>query len=524
MGDESSKPTRRDLFKVGAAIAGATVLQPWTLRLLPEQRGQPLPFPVPSTFLPSAETSLEADVLPRSLPRSQTQRANVVLIVMDTTRADHLSCYGYRRETTPNLDRFAAEARWYTNALSPAPWTLPAHSALFTGLSCSAHGFSWLHRSLDKRFPTLAEQLAAHGYQTVGLSSNPTISPGTELNRGFQTFWNSASYGVAAGIAPAMHEQLAGWLKKGYDPGKPFFLFLNYIEPHQPYSPPESAVHFASHVAWERWEGQDQETRSFDYTLTRSDLLSDKDIFDLQALYDDELRYMDRQIGRVLGFLKSTGLEENTLVAITADHGEHFGEHHYMEHQFSLYRPLVHVPLLVRHPGRLTAGKEDRLVQSHDVYPTILEAAGLDWKPLPGQTCRSLLGPSAPGRLAVSEYLEPFPVGLDRVPMTYPEADCSQFNRRLRAIQRDKLKLISAFELGARLGHRLELYDVDQDPMETHDLAREKPAAAGELAAALNAWAGSFEHYAADIAPRLLRPYTPSPDERKAMRGLGYTQ
>ena len=528
MGKEAGKPSRRDLLKVSAAVAGATVLQPCTLELVTSPRaGKPAGSPTPSQKPVKARLSAKAvkatakfdDQLPDWLPRSTTKRPNVVLIVMDTTRVDHLSCYGYRRQTTPNVDAFAAGARRYTNAISTAPWTLPSHSAMFTGLSGSAHGLNWLHQVLDKRFSTLAEQLAAIGYQTVGLSSNPLIRPATALNRGFQTFWNSASFGVGP-IAPLMHAQLAGWLKEGYDPGKPFFLFLNYIEPHQPYSP--AATHFASDEARTWWKKQDQWGRSFDYTLTGGDSFSAKDLAELEALYDDEVRYMDGQIGQVLRFLKSTGLEESTLVAITADHGEHFGEHHCMDHQFSVYQPLVHVPLMIRHPGRLTTGKEDGLVQNHDLYPTILEWAGLDWKPLPGQNCCSLLRPSPAGRLAISEYTEPFVLALDRVATNYPDIDCSRFNCRLRAIQRGKLKLIQAGGVGCYPAFAVELYDLEEDPMETHNLAHEKPEVADELAAALDVWSGSFQHYAAGPAPPTVRPHPPSPHELKAMRGLGY--
>ena len=104
------------------------------------------------------------------------KQPNVVFIVLDTVRADHLSCYGYRRETTPNIDAFAAGSRVYKNALSPSCWTLPSHASFFTGLSCSAHGTSTVHRALDPRFETLAEQLQANGYQTVGLASNGILS------------------------------------------------------------------------------------------------------------------------------------------------------------------------------------------------------------------------------------------------------------------------------------------------------------------------------------------------------------
>ena len=152
--------------------------------------------------------------------------------------------------------------------------------------------------------------------------------------------------------------------------------------------------------------------RLCDYNLTGNDVLSPRTLSNWKHLYDDEIDYIDRKIGEVLTCLKSNGLDDNTLMVITADHGEHFGEHHQMEHQFSVYEPLGRVPLIVRHHDRFAAGREEGLVQTHDIYPTILEFAGLECKPPPGQTCQSPSRPTSAGRLGISENLEPMPVRL----------------------------------------------------------------------------------------------------------------
>jgi arylsulfatase A-like enzyme len=525
MRDEARNPTRRDFLKVGATIAGAAVLQPWTLGLV--RRAEEAPAPSPAVI--SAATTMELDELPSSLPRSKATRPNIALIVMDTVRVDHLSCYGYRRETTPHLDAFAADARLYTNALSPASWTLPSHASLFTGLSCSAHGLGWLHLCLDACFRTLAEQLAADGYQTVGLSSNAIITPETGLARGFQTFWDLSGSPFQP-YAPRMHAQLARWFKDRYDPNRPFFLFMNYVEAHEPYAPPREALRFASLGAWDRWRSADQTQRMNDYVLAGGEL-SSRDIADLESLYDDEIGYIDEEIGEVLTFFKSQGLDENTLVVITADHGEHFGEHHVMSHQYSIYQPLVHVPLLVRHPARFSPGSEERMVQSHDIYPTVLELAGLGWKPLPGQTCQSLLRPASGARFGITEYLEPSVIGLGQACLEHPHAACEPFNRVLRAIQRDNLKLIRSSAFRSGLEQTLQLYNLANDPMETRNLAAEKPEAARELTVALDAWMHSFEPYVPSHAlpaahPKSAlsaKPAQTSPSvQMKAMRGLGY--
>ena len=323
---------------------------------------------------------------PRQLRPLKLKQPNIVLMVLDTVRADHLSCYGYHRETTPNIDAFAAGSRLYKNTLSPNCWTLASHASLFTGLSCSAHGTDLLHRRLDQRFETLAEQLGANGYQTIGLSSNGLLGCNLGFDQGFQTYWTSTASKEVASVgrdseffAVEMNSQLARWLTEKYDTKKPFFLFLNYIQAHQEYRPPRDMLQFASAEIWDRWQSKNQSELSFHY-INGADLPSSQDITEMEALYDDEIRYLDRKVGELLEYFKTSGLDENTLLIITSDHGEHFGEHHRLSHSCSLYEPLVRVPLIVRYADRFKGGEEEKLVQSHDVYPTILDLAGIGWK------------------------------------------------------------------------------------------------------------------------------------------------
>ena len=515
MGQETKKLSRRDLFKAGTGIAGVALLQPSLVQLAIGRHAE-------KSYDPD-ETGVTA--FPKQLRGSKLKQPNVVFIVMDTVRADHLSCYGYRRETTPNIDAFAAGSRLYRNTLSPSCWTLPSHASFFTGLSCSAHGTSTVHTTLDPRFETLAGQLQANGYQTVGLTSNGVLSPRLGFHRGFQTYWcNEASKNCRRDVydrestATNMHAQLAKWLTEKYDTRKPFFLFLNYIEAHQQYRPPRGLLRFTSTEIWDRWQEKNQMQLSDEYMLTGTDVLSSAEIVEMESLYDDAIGYIDRKVGEVIEFLKATGLEENTLVIITADHGEHFGEHHLLGHDYSLYEPLVRVPLIVRYADRFKAGEEGRLVQSHDVYPTILELAGVEWKRVPGQTCRSLLEPPSEARTSISEYLM-FDMGpLERICLKYPQIDLSRFTRRLRAIQRENTKLISPTP------DKPELYDLADDPMETRNLADQRPDLTGELAGALDFWSQSCAHYVAAPLPRDLRARPPAADELEMMRGLGYVQ
>ncbi len=479
MDEAAKKLSRRDLFKVGSAIAGAAALHPSVVHFVMGRHDDGSGRSDPTELAP----------FPTQLRPPKLKQPNVVFIVLDTVRADHLSCYGYRRETTPNIDAFAAGCRVYRNVLSPDSFTLPSHVSFFTGLSCSAHGTSTLHRGLDPRFETLADQLSANGYQTVGLASNGCLSRGLGYDKGFQTYWSSPTYkdNLVEGrdrdsVVTTMHEQLAKWLTEKYDTNKPFFLFLNYIEAHQPYRPPRDQLRFASAETWNRWQLRDQVRLSFDHMLTGADLLSSKDIVEMESLYDDEISYVDRKAGDLLEFLKATGLEENTAVIISSDHGEHFGEHHLLSHEYSLYEPLVRVPLMVRYADRFKTGQEEKLVQSHDIYPTILELAGVPWKRLPGQTCQSLLEEDAEARDGISEHLVADGIPLDRLSLAYPHLDFSRFTRRLRTIQRGNMKLIHP------LPGKPELYDMVNDPMETRNLADQKPDLARELAGRLDTW------------------------------------
>ena len=527
---------RRDLFKVGTAVAGTALVQPVAAHFA---AGQPKTAASGPDVAMKSDTPFSAVPLlpfPKSLPPAKSKRPNVVLIVLDTERADHCSCYGYHRQTTPNLDAFAAGARVYKNVLAPSCFTMTCHASLFTGLSTSAHGTDWFHWYMDDAFETLAQQLAANGYQTVGLASNSVfVNRRSGFDRGFQTFWNPREYRPPDPTldvntneywcddttrATEMQARLAKWFTDEYDSQKPFFVFMNYLEAHQPYLPPPEFLQFASYQAWCRWRIQMQSPHPlskllFDHALTGADMLSSKDIAEVEALYDDAMCYVDRKVGEVLAFLKSTGLEDNTMVIITSDHGEHFGEHRMMDHQFSLYEPLVRTPLVVRYADRFPVGEETSLVQTHDVYPTILELAGVPWKKLPGQTCRSLLQPNSEVRYGISEYLYPSSE-LHRVCLAYPKANVSAFSRRLRAIQRENMKLICPSEGNP------ELYDLVNDPMETRNLAKDKADLTREFTATLDAWVRSFDHYVAKPLPRNTPVENPSEDRLKTMRGLGY--
>lgn len=474
--------------------------------------------------------------LPEGVRAGTPSSPNILLIVLDTVRADHMSCYGYQRRTTPNIDRFAEDARLYTNVLSPACWTLPTHASFFTGLPVSAHGCSWAHPYLDEEFETLAERLKAAGYQTAGLSSNGFVCAQRGFDQGFEEFWIPPGEGAAeyafvsraldrwgVGQTPAtadlMHQRLGRWFREQRDPEKPFFIFLNYIEAHAPYTPQSHLLEWASAGALDKWSHRSQRKAVFRYMFSRQETLTAAEIAELEALYDDELRFVDAKVGELLGFLRGAGLYDRTLVIVTSDHGEHFGEHHMMEHQFSLYEPLVRVPLVVRLPERFKPGKDGTLVQSQDVFATMLQAAGLR---IPGENSTASLplpAEASEGRQrAVAEYLAPHAGLISEFSQDLPLLDFSPFFRSLRAVQSGKTKLIT-WSSGES-----ELYDLEADPLEVHDLAGERAAVARDLGKALADWQSLVEPYVGR-APDVEEIAAAGEEERQdleAMRGLGY--
>lgn len=420
---------------------------------------------------------------------------HVVLVVIDTLRADHVSAYGYERETTPNLDRLASGGVLYEDAISSAPWTLPAHASLFTGLYVRDHGTTNRNWTLDPSHETLAQRLRRAGYHTAGYSNNVWLNDVSGLKRGFQVFeemWrqqHTRSEGISVD-RPATDmggvrttERIFGWIDGLPDDDRPFFTFVNYFEPHLPYRPtrpydddflPEGA----SKPVVERLRSF-YSPREFGYILQLPWMrVPDAELEILEALYDGEIAYIDSIIGRLVKGLEERGLMEKTVLVITSDHGEHFGENHMLEHKFSVFEPLIKVPLILYAPGRLPAGlRIAEPVQVHDVFGTLLELAGLDV----GDARRLPLegGKGSEYTFSQLDYPEAF---LKALSAKIPGQDGGSFARALDTVRDRKHKLIRGSD------GRYELYDLTVDPYESKDLAAERPEVVKKLRAVLEAF------------------------------------
>ena len=393
---------------------------------------------------------------------------SVLLVVVDTLRPDHLGLYGHDRPTTPSLDRRAARAVVYEHAFSTSSWTLPAVASILTGRLPSSHGARSLTRGplaqqslgesierraksfapLDPAVPTFAELLAAAGFSTGAITSNPFLDPRFGLDRGF------ASYDqVPRRKANAVTDAALAWLDRHRD--EPFFLFVHLMDPHLPYRPPaELRGRFTGGID-SRLGYSAAGVRTIRKALPG---LPASDRAFLEAAYDEEIVFVDQQLERLLSGLEKMEIWDSTLVMLTSDHGEELFEHGGFEHGHSLYDEVLRVPLAVWDP-RAEPGRRTAPVSLADLLPTALEA----------------LGRETPGRME----------GVSFWPSLIHEASTG---RRLIAAQ-DILhgdeqqavidwprKLIYRPDGGA-----LQLFDLAADPAEGRDLAADDPAAAAAL-------------------------------------------
>jgi arylsulfatase A-like enzyme len=395
----------------------------------------------------------------RPLPASGSP--NVLLIVLDTVRADCLGLYGYKRATTPALDRLAKRAIRFDEARSTAPWTLASHASMFTGRWPHELNVSW-QTPLVTDFPTLAEYLGSRGYATAGFVANTQYcSYDTGLDRGFTRFedyvvdwkhlrplrtavlfkqaWDAIAFlgmrlsdgrygtvmrwllAIDRKHAAEINREFVTWLYYRQDRRRPLFAFLNYFDAHSPYLPPNGVkFRFGSGartptellVLTELWQSIDKLN------------LSQEFINLIQDSYDNCLAFLDEFLGQLFGALEDGGVLDNTLVIITADHGEELGDHALFEHGESLYRPEVRVPLLVILPSRVQAPVVvRRTVSLRDLPATIVDLAGqADRSPFPGRSLARLWRDPAPDDAsgdpdvegAFSELSAPSPVNPSR--------------------------------------------------------------------------------------------------------------
>ena len=469
---------------------------------------------------------------------------NILFVVWDTVRADRLGVYGYGRPTTPFLAEWSKGARVYDDCVSAAPYTVASHGSMFTGLLPSEHGATNDHLFLDDSHATLAELLRGAGYQTYLFSANPHISEVENFHRGFEVHehpWDEkyrddafrivagkitpddASSELAAKIRAGRpkggwdikasgelaRRGAAEWLSRR-DPARPFFVFLNYMEAHRPWIPPASYRRRMMTPA--QVEKSYRIDRSWvplwSYTF-RLHEYSDEELEIMSSTYDACLAELDDLFRDLLDTLQSAGALENTVIVLTSDHGEHLGEHHILDHQYSLYEPLLRVPLIVRDDRRFAPGREFRPVMSHDLFPTLLELAGVEVPT--GTRAVSLLSPRE-DRVRLAEYVGVFRDAFPAVEPLHPGWDRTPWEREIRALYRGGNKLILWSD-----GHR-ELFVPARDPGETADRAAAAEKVTRAMSGALAVLVDELQKTAIDREG----PGTMTEEHRELLRSLGY--
>jgi arylsulfatase A-like enzyme len=429
---------------------------------------------------------------------------DIVLVTIESLRTDHLSVYTGERETDPALARLAAESMVYDRAHAVTSWTLTSHASLFTGLYPSVHRTTRPLSRLDDSYVTLAEELAARGYQTAAIVSGPFLRTQHNLNQGFEHYDESpanASHSDAHGDVtnPAMERAIARFFDEVRDPSRPLFLFAYYWDPHYDFIPPAP---FDTMFVDDACTPIDM--RRFETGDTVHPGMADGELRYVRSQYDGEIRWTDEHLDRLFERLKRELRWEDAAIVVTADHGEEFFDHGEKGHKNNLYDETVHVPLIVKYPGGEPRGRDDRLVSLVDVMPTLLPLTG-----------------DGPGFTQGVSLLEPQP-SLDRT--IYFELLALEFSGArvtdrefFVALRRGDTKFI------ARPGRQLfELYDLAADPLERDELSAEDPETTSRWVDELRRWHLAMQDLAARFEESGEAALDPEALER--LRSLGYVQ
>ena len=443
--------------------------------------------------------------------RAPQSRLNVLLITIDTLRADHLSAYGYSRQTTPNIDRLAREGVLFQRAISQWPKTSPSFASMMSSTYGHTNGLiRTTAQRMPDRFLMLAELLKAGGYSTRAAVANVNLGRLFNFDQGFDTYlepWRETNEQRRSDLVTRDGLDL---LRQAADEKRPFFVWLHYFDPHARYQPAKpydgmfvNDTHFDA--SW-RMPFQRERRKDIGGIPTTASLGREDRIAYYVAQYDAEIREVDQQVGVILRDLEKRGLAGNTLVILTSDHGESLGDHNYFfEHGRFPYDDCVHVPLIVRAPGTSKAGHVVRSpVELIDLVPSVLDLAGLPPdREAQGKSFRRLL--------------EGEPDGGSLWQYAFSESGYGEEYQRSVTSERYKLVYVpDTDDQQVMKGRSLELYDLHDDPGETKNLIDEHPELAGPLREQLSHWMadGSTAE-----APREVRI---DPVAEGQLRSLGY--
>ncbi len=459
---------------------------------------------------------------PTQAPR---QPSNVLLITIDTLRADHLSSYGYPRRTSPVIDRLAAEGVRFDQAVAQWPKTGPSFASLFTATyPKDNHIVRRVGRPVPQEFRMLAEELAGQGYSTHAVVANGALASELNYDQGFDSYhetWKRGGELHRDNRAEIVTER-ARAAAESIDGEKPFFLWIHYIDPHFPYTPPEP---WLEKFQDEPFDGDRQLMVRENRKKSQMRAIGTEQVLDGRtdlgfyvARYDAEIAYADAEIGKLLDFLGGRGLLDDTLTIVTSDHGESLGEHdYYFSHGRFAYETCLRVPLVFHYPGVFPPRVETAPVELIHVAPTILAAAGVplgDGRWMQGSSLFESLAGGAPA---------------NGHPYAFAEAGVSKNRNWQKVVRDDRFKLILAPDWAAqrwvtgKKGDSFVLYDLENDPQETVNAAAEFPEDTTRLKRALHGWwnAEAFE-VRRDAAPAGTTQEGMDEATREQLKALGY--
>jgi arylsulfatase A-like enzyme len=381
---------------------------------------------------------------------------NILLITIDTLRADHMSLYGYPRETTPHLDAFAKTGVIFDRAYTYWPKTRGSFVAMMTGRLAAQSGYGKTHPLLLDFNPTLAGVLREAGYETVAVVDNPNVAVSLGYARGFDRYretWEEAALASEMDRARAITEDGVRYIREA-SPERPFLLWLHYVNPHAPYTPPPPFD--TAFLDEEARRGPALEpVEGFSGGVARAWEVPGRGLGYYVAQYDGEIAVTDAEVRRVLEALESSEVGARTIVILTSDHGESLGEHdYYFDHGQDLYDPSMRIPLVMAGPGLAVGHRSDVLATTLDLVPTVLDAVEVSFPP--GLAGRSLLGAGNGGGPARPRLF-------------------GQNDRNLLGSWDHRFKIVAT---PTEEGAEYALYDRERDPGETRNVG---PQMAAEL-------------------------------------------
>jgi len=459
---------------------------------------------------------------------------NVIIISIDTLRKDHLSCYGYEGCKTPNIDEFAEKSVVFENCIAPAPHTVPSMASLLTGVYPMVHGCRFIPLTpINDDIQTLSQILKLYGYHTEFYTANPILDINRGFNRGFDYYEScyftgnlgdhlpQRVYDVVKRVlffegvdAREIYYYTTEWLRgkvasrlERLNNCSPFFLWFHFLDPHAAYTPPQGFIPAK--------EDEQRRLSSIKFKL-EEDKYYRSEVSDIVKLYDGEIQYVDDALGDLLERMEGLGLFDDTIVILTADHGEEFWEHDGFGHGHCLYPEVVRIPLMIYLPPSLgnACGRIYDYVSLVDIAPTILDLLGLpECEGMEGRSILKLMescesdtddnnGGGASDYAVFSEFIQ------------YPSRE-EGLDGEKKGIYEGNYHLIYDFNSGEK-----ELYALDSDPGELMDISAEDEDTTDRLYSELMEWYEANLKIAVKLAPQ--KEMEMSEEEKEMMRGMGY--